>query len=348
MPADAAAARRHADDAASQDLSLLRQPDRKPERRAWTYAPPPSPGLAEFRKGGAARRAFLRHWTLGQFQNGGDILLYFAMKLLPAPLCSGLGARLGRFAFPRWHKTAVARMQGNLATLLPEAGAAERLALMHRNWENQGRLMTEFSVVNRMAKGGHVTVEGEADLVAAAARGPLILMGVHTGNWELIWPVVSRLGIGAALNYAPPKSPARHWIARRERTRAGIALLPPGRAAVRPALKRLQAGGTVIIFCDEGLQGRIRGPFLGRPPHVDGNLALVARLSRLTGAALCPIHVVRSAPTRFHVVIGEAFHLSPTADPDAALLDDVVRLNGLIEPVVRAHLDQWYFLDSAL
>lgn len=323
--------------------------ERTTERRAWTYAPAPVPDLAAFRAGGAARRAFLRYWTLGIAKEGADLALFFLMKLLPARLCSDLGARLGAFAFPRWHKTAIARTRANLARLMPDATSSERDALMRRNWENQGRLMTEFSVVNRMAGDRRrVTVEGERGIAEAVARGPLILMGAHTGNWELIWPVVSRLGIRAALNYAPPKSPVRHWIARHVRRRAGIDLLPPGRAAVRPALKRLQAGGTVIIFCDEGLQGRIRGPFLGRPPHLEGNLALVARLARLTGAALCPIHVERHGATRFHVRAGSPFHLPETSDPESALLDDVVRLNALIEPIVRAHLDQWYFLDSGL
>jgi KDO2-lipid IV(A) lauroyltransferase len=40
-------------------------------------------------------------------------------------------------------------------------------------------------------------------------------------------------------------------------------------------------------------------------------------------------------------------------EPDAedvlrGLLTDISRLNAVIEPIVRAHVEQWYFLDNRL
>ncbi|OLP60480.1 hypothetical protein BJF93_15570 [Xaviernesmea oryzae] len=297
------------------------------------------------------RRAARRFWIEDSLQDGFDLAMFYAMRALPVSACSGFGAWLGRFSLPRFHKTAVARLTRNLEKLLPSASPFERETRMHRNWENQGRLMTEFSVVHRVAHDPRrLTVDGGEHAQIAAAQGPLILMGLHLGNWELIWPSLVRLGLHPALNYAPPRARARHWIARKTRQRAGIDLLPPGLNAVRPALKRLQSGGQVIIFCDEGLHGKIRGPFLGRPPHLNGNLALVARLARLTGARICPVWTVRDDidPTRFTLTIRPAISLGTGKADAAQLLVDVTALNAEIEPVIRAHLDQWYFLDSAL
>ncbi|WP_349436346.1 lipid A biosynthesis lauroyl acyltransferase [Pararhizobium sp. A13] len=325
------------------------RPERDSSRKVWVYAPRRAPPLSDVWRGGKARRAFISHWIGGTLQNAFDLAMFYAMKLLPADACSALGAKLGLFSLPRWHKGAVKKARVNLARLLPNAGDTERDALMVRNWENQGRLMTEFSVVNRMAKDGkRVTLHGEESIIDAARQGPLILMGLHTGNWELIWSIVHRLGIDAALNYAPPNSPARHWIARRVRQQAGISLLPPGKTAVRPALKRLQDSGTIIVFCDEGLRGKIRGPFLGRKPHADGNLALVARLARLTGARICPVYTLRTGGAQFSFHALPAISLPPEERSGARLMEDVVLLNSVIEPVIRDHLDQWYFLDNAL
>lgn len=331
---------------------MTRGTKREIRKRAWIWRPTEAAPFADLWSGEAVkRRAARRFWLTDSLQDGLDILLFYAMRALPVAACSGLGARLGRFSLPRFHKTAVARLTANLEKLLPDLPAEVRSALMRRNWANQGRLMTEFSVVRRIARAPRrFSIAGGDHARAAAAKGPVIFMGLHLGNWELIWPALVGLGLHPALNYAPPRSRARHWIARRTRRQAGIDLLPPGMSAVRPALKRLQAGGQVIIFCDEGLHGKIRGPFLGRPPHLNGNLALVARLARLTGAAICPVWTVRDEkdPTRFALTIRPAITLDPGAADAQQLTADVTRLNAEIEPVIRAHLDQWYFLDSAL
>jgi Kdo2-lipid IVA lauroyltransferase/acyltransferase len=346
MPPDAATPRRPAGNTAP---ALTMRPDRDPSRKAWVYAPRKAPPLSDIWCHPKARRAFFSHWISGTAQDAFDLAMFYGMKLLSPDACSALGAKLGLFSLPRWHKAAVRKTRANLARLMPDASQAERDALMMRNWENQGRLITEFSVVNRMAADPvRVSTQGTEHLTEAARQGPLILMGLHTGNWELIWSIVSRLGIDAALNYAPPAGRARHWIARRVRRQAGITLLPPGKDAVRPALKRLQDGGTVIIFCDEGLRGKIRGPFLGRNPHSNGNLALVARLARLTRARICPVYTLRENGAKFAFHALPAIVLPPEDAPATRLASDITQLNATIEPVIRAHLDQWYFLDNAI
>ncbi|WP_455269732.1 lysophospholipid acyltransferase family protein [Rhizobium herbae] len=346
MPPYLAAARRPAGNAAS---ALTMRPDRDPSRKAWVYAPRKAPPLVDAWRDPKARKVFFSYWISGTAQDVFDLVMFYGMKLLTPDACSALGAKLGRFSLPRWHKGAVRKTQTNLDRLMPGASQAERDALMMRNWENQGRLIAEFSVVNRMAADpARVCTQGTEHLIEAARHGPLILMGLHTGNWELIWSIVSRLGIDAALNYAPPTGRARHWIARHVRWQAGIALLPPGKSAVRPALKRLQQGGTVIIFCDEGLRGKIRGPFLGRKPHADGNLALVARLARSTGARICPVYTLRENGAKFAFHALPAIELPHEEGPVTRLAADIALLNTAIEPVIRAHLDQWYFLDNAL
>ncbi|OJF91336.1 lysophospholipid acyltransferase family protein [Pararhizobium antarcticum] len=283
-------------------------------------------------------------------QDVGEVALFYGMKLLPADACSGIGARLGRFAMPRWHKGAIKKARNNLKRLLPTESKVGHEALLARNWKNQGRLMTEFSVVRRMAADARrVEQNGIEHLRDAAGKGPVILIGLHLGNWELITSVVTGAGLVPGISYDPPRSSARRWIASHIRRQAGADLIEPGRAGVRPMLQRLQDGGIVSIFCDEGFRGKIRGPFFDRPPHLGGNLGLVVRLARRTGARICPVYTIRQGDSaRFAFYALPAIELHPGPTSAAQLLADVTALNAVIEPVIRANLDQWYFLDSAL
>jgi len=318
-------------------------------RSVYRYQPPDPPPLRDLLAGGEGRRRFLRYWVTDNLNNLTDLAVHFGLKLLPMDACSALGARLGVFAMPRFHKAAVARARANLKQLLPEASEAEREALLYRNWQNLGRLMTEFSIIRRVALSpGRVKGIDPKWVLETAASGPLVLVGLHLGNWEMMVPPLSALGLKLNANYVPPNARARAWIAEKVRLESGLVLMPPGRDGIRPALKALKEGGIVSMFCDEGFQGWIRGPFLGRPPHLDGNLTLAVKLARRAGARIVPWYMLREEGLNFTFHHLPVIDLPPEESPGARLMEDVILLNSVIEPVTRAHLDQWYFLDSGL
>ena len=118
---------------------------------------------------------------------------------------------------------------------------------------------------------------------------------------------------------------------------------------VRPALKILKQGGVVALFCDEGFAGQIRGPLLGRSPHLRGNLGLAVRLARHSNARLCIVAAKRLQGAHFECQFGPILSLpqQPIVD-SATLLEDVQRLNTLVESEIIRHCDQWYFLHDKL
>ena len=59
------------------------------------------------------------------------------------------------------------------------------------------------------------------------------------------------------------------------------------------------------------------------------------------------VHSERIAPCRFKLKISAPFDL-PAADGRADVLTDVAFLNGYVEPVVKANLPRWYFLDEPI
>jgi Kdo2-lipid IVA lauroyltransferase/acyltransferase len=293
----------------------------------------------------ARRRAWRRHWLIDPLFGLIDYALHYGLRLGPIASCSAVGRTLGvlagRYRFRAWN----ARARDNLRRLRPDLADAPALdAAVERMWGQIGRVMTEFSVLNRLWPAGRVTVSGAEHVTAARAAGPVLVMGLHLANWEVIAPTLTRLVRPLYFVYQPPRNRFQHRIAVRVRRRCGAILLPPSLTSTRRAYTGLvDERANLLIFVDELVKGRINAPAFGRPCRPRGNLANVVRLAHASGATIIPAHVERRGGARFHVVFGAPVALSGDGS-EAGLLADVARLDALITPIVLAHLDQWYML----
>lgn len=321
------------------------KPTARGKRKAWTYEPPTAPPVTDFLAGGERRKAFLRYWLYENIDNAVDLFFYFAFMLLPARACSALGGWLGRFMAPRFHKGAYARAAANLRMIRPDLSESELKVLLECYADSQGRQMAEYSVVPRLAR-HHVRMIGTEGLVERCGEGPVIFIAPHISNWEVLWHCLLNLGLAVTMNYDPPKRRSRHYIVNRLRRSAGLGILKPGRSFVRPALRILENGGNLLMFCDEGFNGHIRAPFFGRPAHLEGNYAVVARMARKTNALIYPLFITREKGVSFVLQVLEPFRLSATVGTEHHIIEDVRFLNAEIEPIVRERPEQWYFVDN--
>lgn len=320
------------------------------KRKAWTYGTAARPGLSALLKGGVeGRRRFLTYWCRDMASDAGQMLLFGLFHLLPAATVSGIGAFLGRTLIPRAHKGALKRARANLKALRPDADEATLERWLVDYMESQGRQQAEYAVVQRIAgMKGRIRHVGTDNLVPDTDGRPVIFIGIHMSNWEIMDQCLVDLGLNVTLNYDPPKNRSHHFIVRHVRRRGGLGLFPPGRAAVRPALRRLEENGNVLIFCDEAFDGRMRAPFLEGRPHLKGNYALVARLARKTDAVLWPIYMIRDEGIDFTLHAMRPFSLPFGPHTEDQLLADVEHINSVIEPVIRANPAQWYFVDQRM
>lgn len=315
-------------------------------RRPYLWSEAPLPGWADALAGGERRRAFLRHWTGPGIRDLRDIAFHHLFRVLPVDLSSAIGGGLYRLLGPRVSPGVATRAEAHLRRIDPTLTERELRSSVLSHFESMGRVMAEFAVLHRLMRKGRLTHEGSDIILKARAEGPVILIGCHTGNWEVLSPFLHALGVHWSFLYDPPRNQIRHAIARRVRGRFGCELVTPDLAGTRTLVNRLRAGGMVSIFCDEAYEGRVMAPFFDRPPHIDGNLAIVARLARSTGARIVLIHYDRIRRCRFHVRVEGPLPLPSQSNPGAALIDDVRALDRAIEPIIRAHLGDWYFLDN--
>ena len=278
--------------------------------------------------------------------------LHRLMLHLPVSLVSACGAHVGWFIVRNFKPKALNQARRNLAHFKPELSADQIEAMCARLYRHIGRTLFEFACLPRLIPQGRLSINGAEHLQAACAQGPVVIIYLHIGNWEVISPMMQHIGQPFSDIYEPPHREVELRIANEMRESFGVDLLPPGPAAARPALRRLQAGGCVTIFCDELRNSKIMAPFFGRPPHIKGNLALAARLARRSGAQIVIGYCERVKGCSFATHFLPAIQITAQAETkpaqDEVVLEDVIRLNAMIEPIIFAHLDQWFFADNDL
>lgn len=291
------------------------------------------------------------HTLRSRLQDARYYALYHLLRHAPIDMVSALGSAMVRWSVPRNRPAIIANARANLRRLRPDLGEAAVEAHIASFLDNVGRMMAEFAVLPRLHRAGRIGV-GDAfeRRVRSVRERPTVAIALHTGNWEVCAAALHARGIPITTFAIPPETWAQRVIATKVRKQLGATILRPDPRGLRDARTHLQRGGTVSIFCDEAKAGRTMAPLFGRAPHRDGNLAIAAWLARSTGARMVFVYCRRTEKSRFSIDCSEYFDLpAPTGGPrEQQALADVTLLNALMEPIILANLDQWYFLDNAL
>lgn len=295
---------------------------------------------------GDRRQLAIRYWLRDTAQGWLNAAVHRGLAALPIDACSAFGAAMAATS-PFRYAQSDARARRNWRIIRPhQADAASVDAAMRNLWRSVSRTMAEFSVLHRLWPAGRIAVEGLEYLTAVRDAGKPILVAIlHLGNWEVVPVTGIALGYHGSGIYEPPENRFDHRIAAKAREKFGARLYAGSDAmpAALRALKEKQA--PFIIFVDECVGDHVFAPAFGRSLPPAGNIAYAARLARMTGAAIIPAFCVRQGDrAQFKVVIRPPVEIQHTADKADDLSANVGRINAVIEPIIREHLDQWYFL----
>jgi KDO2-lipid IV(A) lauroyltransferase len=268
------------------------------------------------------------------------------LKLLPIDACSAFGALLSPLSAKRYAESDL-RARRNWRALRPEQSDPASIdAAMGRLWRSVSRTMTEFSVLDRLWDAGRIAVDGIEHMDATRAAGkPILVACVHLGNWETIPVTGIRMGHAGSGIYWPLENRFDTRIAVKARERYGAILFPgDGPGAMRAAIEALTSKeGPFVVFIDECINDRVFAPAFGRPLKPQGNMAYVARLAVMTGAEIIPAYCVRLGDhAQFRVTFLPPVPLVRDRS-DENLIGNMAAINAVIEPIVREHLDQWYY-----
>jgi KDO2-lipid IV(A) lauroyltransferase len=280
----------------------------------------------------------LRHlqWRL---EAAGFDLVGALVRLFPVDAASAFGGWLFKTLGPLTgaHRTA----RRNLRLAFPEWDEAARRRLALAQWENVGRVLIEFFLMDKiMVDPSRVEVVGRERIEAIVASGrPAVFISGHFANWEVMVGVGRRVGLEGVFLYRGSNNPLIDARMRESRLRYGLNLFAPkGARGGREALAALSRGHNLGLLCDQKYDEGPLVPFFG---HGVRTQPAPVRFAMRFGAHLQPAWVERLRGARFRVVFAEPIAVPEkgraAADVEAAL----GRVNAFVE--ARARERPWEY-----
>src|SRR5579872_4126325 len=279
------------------------------------------------------------HWRVESL--GWDIVS-LAARAAPIDAASNFGGALMRFVGPLTgvHKT----VMRNLRLAFPEWDEAQRRRVALAQWENVGRTIIEFVIVDKiMADPTRVEVVGRERLEAIAASGQAaVLVSGHFANWEVMPAVVVDVGLPVVLAYRRANNPYIEKRMKVSRRRYGIERFAPrAPESARMILEAMGQGVSVALLNDQKYDEGVPAPFFGRPAHT---LPAAVRFAQRFGAQLQPVSVQRLKGARFRMVLHEPIEVPSTGSKAADIEAGVRVVNAFIEARVRERPAEWWWV----
>jgi KDO2-lipid IV(A) lauroyltransferase len=239
------------------------------------------------------------------------------------------------------------RALSQLEASIPELSADDRQKIVRSMWHGLGQTFAEGLVLDHLgAMKGCVHIENpeaieQAPTSQAESDKPrgLILVSMHSGNWETFGISVEQLGVHAAALYQSVANPLVDEELRRQRTlywRAGM--ITKGSSAMKRVVGLLRKGDGVGILADHRVSGSdVEVPFFGK---LAPSTPLPASLALKTGAHLILGRCKRVGQTRYAV---EVKHLiaEKTGDHEADVERVTAAIHAQFEAWIRERPHEW-------
>jgi KDO2-lipid IV(A) lauroyltransferase len=264
------------------------------------------------------------------------------IRLLPADLASALGGALFRAVGPitKAHKTA----ERSLRLAFPAMDEAERRRILRAQWDNFGRYIFEFPLVDRLtpSRGRVEVVGGEWLERIAGSDKPAVLISGHFSNLEMMAAVIVEAGIACDVTYRAANNPYVDARIRRSRQSYGVRMFAPkGADGARDLLEAMAAGRSVSMLNDQRYDAGVAAPFFGRTVMTN---PAAARLALRFGSYVQPMSIHRLRGARFRCVVAPPIEVADTGHRSADIEAGVRAINAFIEARVRESPGEWWWL----
>jgi KDO2-lipid IV(A) lauroyltransferase len=284
----------------------------------------------------------LRQTILWRLEAWGYDLAALLARIFPIDAVSDFGAWFFRTFGPLTSAHRVAAI--NLRIVFPDASDAEIARLLRAQWEEFGRLIAEFPILDRIiADPTRVDVVGAERLAEIAAGGaPAVFISGHFSSFEIMSAVIVHAGVTCQITYRATNNPYVDERIRVNRWRYGVRLFAPkGLAGARTLLRALARGESVALMNDQKFNGGVAAPLFGVMAHTaPGPSSFALRF----GIPIQPMSVQRIHKARYRVVVHESFRLEDTGDVDADIETGVRRINAFMEDRIRERPTEWFWV----
>ena len=270
------------------------------------------------------------------------------IERMPREKALARGAALGRLGY-RWARKPRDAARRNLALVFPELSAAEREALIKKNFEHWGKVTMDFlkaptydaAAVARMVP----ALEGFEEYARPALESGkgIVAATAHIGSFEMFGRFTGLRGIGLTVIVRAPKDPVFGGYVKRMRESGGYKTIDSyGGLALRELLRTLRRGEVVAILPDQNAND-LFVPFFGVPAGTADGAALLAYK---TGATLLAAFCVLQPDDTYKVVVRPPILVDPKGDRETEVRAATERISAEIEWAARQWPEQYLWLHN--
>lgn len=231
------------------------------------------------------------------------------------------------------------RVRDNLHLACPDLPETEVKRLCRAVPDNAGRTVIEQYAgrpFDERARAAAITGPGLAALEEARANDrPVILMTGHFGNYDAIRTSLRARNHIMGVLYRRMANPYfnDHYV--RTISAIGTPMFEQGRRGMTQMVRHLKQGGIIAIVGDLHAHGGKELTFFGQPAVT---ATVPAELALKYDAAMIPVYAIRQPNgLDFEIVMQD-----PIPHSDAITMTQAV--NDGLETLVRAHMDQWFWI----
>jgi Kdo2-lipid IVA lauroyltransferase/acyltransferase len=231
----------------------------------------------------------------------------------------------------------------NLRIVFPKASELEIKRLLGEQWEEVGRSLAEFQILDRIvAEPERVEIEGIERLIALRDGHPAVLISGHFSNFEIMALAIMRAGVECQVTYRATNNPYINERIVAGRRAYGVKLFAPkGAQGTRGLFRTLARGECISIMIDQKFNTGVAAPFFGVMAHTAPGASTFALKF---GIPMVPMSVQRTHKARFKVIVHEPIRLADTGDREADIVTAVHRINAFMEERVLARPSEWFWV----
>jgi KDO2-lipid IV(A) lauroyltransferase len=265
--------------------------------------------------------------------------LVILLRLMPVDVASAFGGWFGRNLVYR-----LIDRKAHYETMrvaFPDRSEAQLDEMLAAMSDNVGRVLGETLHLRDFAGAANprLRITGADRVRLVAGDRPVLFVGGHFGNWELIPVALRAAGFDGISVVQHPNNPhVLEWIAT-ERYRAGLSTQVGAGEGVYAALRRrLKAGGVAAMLADQRVLNGIRANFFGIETMTN---LIPARLARELGAAVVLMSNRRLGGARFEIELQDPIILTAGQDRPAEERAFMEFVNRFFEAQIMAAPSSW-------
>jgi KDO2-lipid IV(A) lauroyltransferase len=261
-------------------------------------------------------------------------MLWNLVRMMPYHIASDFMALFARLAASWITRQDVIRT--NLAIAFPEKSPQwiDQTALTIAG--NFGRFAAEICHLDHLRDNAIFTASGHEQLRLNSDK-PLIFVGPHVCNWELVPIFLSRNGLKLTIIYLAFGSPYldRKLLAMRRLTGAEYV---QKESAVGSVMRAMKAKSSVALLVDQKVSSGLEVEFFGRPSIITN---LPARMALRFKAPIVSVAIERRTKHHFHIHFGEAIRPPVTRSSQAERMV-TQEMAAHIETIIKRTPESWF------